>query len=147
MVRHLTTVLFFFVLLPFESSAKQLDTAQLKTFSEFVIKETQESPVKLIPHLSNDIEVETVFGSNAEGFTLFFNKIQYVELMSKLAKQLKDGKRDQDIDIFGFKVTPANNGEFRVIRYSEAIKRTVWSIYTVKLVNNKILITKIIDLA
>ena len=47
--RHLTTVLFFFVLLPFESSAKQLDTAQLKTFSEFVIKETQEDSRKANP--------------------------------------------------------------------------------------------------
>lgn len=147
MVRHLKIVLFFLVLLSFESFANQLNIAQLKTFSEFVIKETQESPTKLITHLANDIEVETIFGSNAEGFTFFFNKYQYINLMNELAKKLKDGKKDSDIDIFGFKVTPSNSGEFRVIRYSAAIKRTVWSVYTVKLVKNKILITKIIDAA
>jgi hypothetical protein len=147
MFRYFKIAIFFLVFVSIESFSAKLDLAQLKQFSDIILKETQVSPQKIFKYLSDDLEVERQRGSNVQGVTLFCDKAEFIELTNKSLDEIKKSQKDQEIDIFDFKIKSSNKGEFTISTYSNTTRRKMWSEFTVELINNKILITKIIDSA
>jgi len=147
MVRYFKLVLFFFVLISAQSYANQLDITQLKAFNELILKETKDSPQNIFKYLSSELLVESHFGSSVQGVIFSFNKTEYINLINKSLDKINESNKDQDIDVFDFKIISASKGQFTVKTYSKTIRRSIWSTYTVKLIKDEIKIIKIVDLA
>jgi hypothetical protein len=134
----------FFVLLVFKVNSIELNKNNLEAFSkeygDIVLKSFKES----FDYLSNDLTVETHIGSTVRGITLFYDKAGYIQLMLSVPFE---APTDLETDVFGFKITSPSTGEFTVTQYSEIARSKVWSTYFVRVIKEKIKITKIIDSA
>ncbi|WP_019028222.1 hypothetical protein [Colwellia piezophila] len=145
MIRYFKLVLFLLVLVSVETYAKSLDFSQLNAFSDLMLKERKDSPDNIFKYLSNKIKIEQNFGSSAQGVTLYFNKTEYINLINRSIEEIRESQQKENIIVFDFKLLPANQGEFTVRIYSLTKRRSIWSTFTIELVENKIKIIKIIE--
>lgn len=138
----------FACLILFYSSAAHselLTKIRLEKFSEKLSILTQQSHKNIYQFLSDDLQVESSIGSSAQGLTLFFNKSEYIELIENTPQYYIEQINKADIDIFDFKLNSSTQGQFTVTTYSKTLGVKVWSTYFVELVNNELLIVKIVE--
>jgi len=128
-----------------QSYGEKLDVSKLKGFHDLLLQETKDNPKNIFKYLSDALRVETNIGSSAQGLTLFYNKTEYINLITKYFEKIKNSHENQEVDNFDFKVLSSTKGEFTVKSYSKVARSTVWSTFTVKLVEDKIQIIKIVD--
>lgn len=145
MIRYFKSVLFLLVLFSVENYANPLDLTQLNAFSDVLLKERKASPDNIFKYLADQIKVEQNFGSSAQGVTLYFNKAEYIDLIKRSIEEIRLTQQKENIIVFDFKLLSANKGEFTVKTYSITKRRSIWSTFTIELIDNNMKIIKILE--
>ncbi len=83
MIRFFKVFIFILLFSSLESYGEKLDVSQLKSFNELLLQETKADPKNIFKYLSGELKVETSIGSSAQGLTLFYNKPEYINLITK----------------------------------------------------------------
>lgn len=137
----ITVVLIFVCLFNQYVSAQNLDVGKLESFSQTFLQEVFSSNKNVVKYLSEDIEVQSTWGSPARGITFFFDKEQYTYLIHKLPET--NPALFENIDVFNFKVLSPTSGKFSVTVDLKATKTRIWIDYSIVYDGNQIKINRI----
>jgi len=126
-------------------AAEPLTEKRIEEFGKLLWQLTKESPRRIYPYLSDDLEVELNVGSSAQGVTLHYNKADYIRVVEKSLFESKIKWEDFQVDMFDFIVHSPTRGQYTARSYFEGINTLVWGTYFVEVRENNMYITKIVE--
>ena len=127
------------------SYAEPLNENRLKLFSKQLEEVVRISPKNIYEYLSEKLEVESSYGTNNQGLTLYYNKPEFIKSVNKNIEITKKANESSVTKMFDYLISSPSTGSFSTRTDIEAIKLTIWTTYYVEVEDNKIFIVKIIE--
>lgn len=123
--------------------SEELNEERIIAFSKKINQINNEDTQEFFSVLSKDFTLEFNVGSNVHGFILSFDNENLINFLQKIANYPEDETEVKDI--YDINLSSSTEGDFKVIIYSEKYNKKIWTHYFVRLENNKIKVTKILE--